>query len=353
MFANNGYDVTVIYNYFISLKKISFKNFHHFILKKNVEKKKNITTITNSLFSTYFHVIKLKLDYYLTKKNLINYIEKKGKPDLIICHFAFPTGNTARQIFKEFNIPYIVVEHSTGYFTGLYNDFQIKVIKNTFKHSILIIAVSSFLKKKLAKYTNTKITTIGNIVDNKFFYKEKKKRNKNKKFFLIISEIVKKKQVLKLVKKFKELHDKNIKFHLNIVGDGPERNKINNYISLNEMQNCVSFLGIKNKKQISKLLNTTDFLISCSKVETFGITIAEAIAKGVPPIVLNSGGPSDFINSSNSYTVNNFNELKNKLINVIENPKKFNTKKMKNFIYSKFSEKTLVKKYDKLFKEIL
>ena len=31
MFANNGYDVTVIYNYFISLKKISFKNFHHFI----------------------------------------------------------------------------------------------------------------------------------------------------------------------------------------------------------------------------------------------------------------------------------------------------------------------------------
>ena len=353
MFANNGYDVTVIYNYFISLKKIKFNNLSNFFLKKKIKKSKNITEITNSLFSTFFHYLKLQLDYNLTKKLLIDYINKKGKPDLIICHFAFPTGNTAKKIFHEFNIPYIVVEHSTGYFTGLYNSLQINVIKKAFNDSLLIVAVSNFLKKKLLKLTKTKILTIGNIVDQKFFLSKKKKINKKKINFLIISELVKKKQVLNLVKIFKELDDENIKFQLKIVGNGPEYTSILNYVIENNMRKNISILGIKNKKEISNLLDKTDYLVSCSKVETFGITIAESIAKGVPTIVLDSGGPNDFINKSNSYSVTSFNNLKNKIKNIINKPKKFNRKIMRSFIYNRFSEKILIKKYDKLIKEVI
>jgi glycosyltransferase involved in cell wall biosynthesis len=353
MFANNGHDVAVAYNYFISLKKIRFKNILNFFLKKKIKKSKNITEITNSLFSTFFHIFKLQLDYYLTKKFLIEYINKKGKPDLIICHFAFPTGNTAMKILREFNIPYIVVEHSTGYFTGLYNNFQIKVIKKALNRSSLIVAVSSFLKKKLVKLTNTKVLTIGNIVDKKFFLLKKKKLNKNKLNFLIISELVKKKQVLNLVKIFKELDDENIKFQLRIVGDGPEYTSILNYVIENNMRKNILILGIKNKKQISNLFDKTDYLVSCSKVETFGITVAESIAKGVPTIVLDSGGPNDFINKSNSYSVTSFNNLKNKIKNIINKPKKFNKKIMRSFIYNRFSEKILIKKYDELIKEVI
>jgi len=353
MFANNGYDVTVFYNYFISLKKIRFKNLSNFFLKKKIKKDKNITEITNSLFSTFFNSLKLKLDYYLTKKLLIDYIKTKGKPDLIICHFAFPTGYTAKKIYNEFNIPYIVVEHSTGYFTGLYNSFQINVIKNALNHSLLVIAVSNFLKKKLIKLTNTKILTIGNIVDEKFFLFKKKRINKKKLTFLIISELVKKKQVLELVKVFEKLRDENIKFQLKIVGDGPEYSRILNYVLKNNMEKNILLLGIKNKVEISNFLDETDYLISCSKVETFGITIAESIAKGVPAIVLNSGGPKDFINKSNSYSVNSFDNLKNKIKEITHKPKKFDRKKMNSFIYNKFSEKILIKKYNKLIDEII
>ena len=102
--------------------------------------------------------------------------------------------------------------------------------------------------------------------------------------------------------------------------------------------------NIKNKKEISNLFDDTDYLISCSKVETFGITIAESIAKGVPAIVLNSGGPNDFINKSNSYSVTSFNHLKSKIKNIINKPKKFNRKIMRSFIYNRFSEKILIKK---------
>ena len=53
-------------------------------------------------------------------------------------------------------------------------------------------------------------------------------------------------------------------------------------------------------------MNESDYLISVSKIETFGITIAEAISSGLPAIVIDSGGPNDFINQTNSYKVSNF-----------------------------------------------
>ena len=120
----------------------------------------------------------------------------------------------------------------------------------------------------------------------------------------------------------------------------------------NNLNRNVKFLLLKNKKQISLLLDKTDYLISCSKIETFGITIAESIAKGVPPIVLNSGGPNDFINPYNSIKVNSFNELKKVLLDVINKDKKFDKKKMNRYIKNNFSEASIMKKYAKLINNL-
>ena len=103
---------------------------------------------------------------------------------------------------------------------------------------------------------------------------------------------------------------------------------------------------------MSLLLDKSDYLISCSKIETFGITIAEAIVKGVPAIVLDSGGPNDFINSSNSFKVKNFSELKYVLSKIIKKNKIFNKKKMNKYIKNNFSEVAIMKKYKKIFKKL-
>ena len=169
MLVNNGYDVSVFYNYFLSLKKINFSKLKFLILKKKNFKKKKSLVIINYLFSTFFNFIKLKIDYALTKNNLIKYIDLKGYPDLIICHFAFPTGTTAKKILNEFKIPYIIVEHSTGYFSNLYSDFQIKKIKESLKFASKIIPVSSFLQNKLKNLSpKSKFNVIGNVVDKNF-----------------------------------------------------------------------------------------------------------------------------------------------------------------------------------------
>lgn len=47
-----------------------------------------------------------------------------------------------------------------------------------------------------------------------------------------------------------------------------------------------------------------DLIVSTSITESFGISIAEAIACGKPAICTRSGGPEDFVNDSNGYLVN-------------------------------------------------
>ena len=354
MLANNGHDVSVFYNYFISLKKINFSNLKFLFLKKKIFKKRKSIVIVNYLFSTFFNYIKLKIDYALTKNNLMRYIDLKGYPDLIICHFAYPTGSTAKKILDEFKIPYIIVEHSTGYFSNLYSDFQIKKIKESLRFASKIIPVSSFLEKKLKNLSpKSKFNVIGNVVDKNFF-KIKKSNNKKSstKKFIIISELVKKKQIMELLQVFNYIKKEGLSFSLNIVGIGPEYISLKNYVNSNNLDKNVNFLLLKNKKQISLLLDKSDYLISCSKIETFGITIAEAIVKGVPAIVLDSGGPNDFINSSNSFKVKNFSELKYVLSKIIKKNKIFNKKKMNKYIKNNFSEVAIMKKYKKIFKKL-
>ena len=348
MFAKNDYDTSVFYNNFISLKKIKITNFfikYFFFIDSGV---KNYHT---HLYSPFFNFIKLKIDYYLSNKKLTNYIERYGKPDLLICHFSFPTGYTAKKLSNRYNIPYVIIEHSTGFFTNLYNKYQLTIIKKSLDSASFIFPVSNFLKNKIRLLTNNpNIKVIGNIVDNNFFLKKKKKNNKKIKF-IVIAQLVEKKNIYNLLKIFKDIRHK-YDFELSIVGKGTEEKKLKQYVLLNRLDKNIKFYGSLTSEKISKLLDLHHFLLSCSKVETFGISIAEAMAKGIPAIIMNSGGPKDFSKNFNSISVSNFHEMKKVIIENIIKKKLFNTKKISFYIKKNFSENIIFNKFNKIFKKI-
>ena len=177
-FKKNGFKVSVFYNYFYSLRRIRLITFFKFFFKNFSFKNKGIKHYYTFLYSTFFDSIKLQIDLYLTNLKLKNYITENGKPDLLICHFSFPVSNTAMILSKKYNIPYIVVEHSTGYFTNIFSKSKINIIKKSLNNALFVVAVSKFLKKKLLNIgVKNKIQVIGNIIDSKIFKikKEKKK----------------------------------------------------------------------------------------------------------------------------------------------------------------------------------
>ena len=337
----------IIYNYFRSLKKIRFISIFSYF--KRYKKKK---ILINFLVNPYFNFIKLYLDFYLTKKIITNLIIKKEKPDLIHCHFSYPTGITAYKIYRELKIPYVITEHSTAYFLDLYSSEQISKIKLVLDNAKKIIVVSNFLKNYLLKITTNKnIHVIGNVIDTNVFNLKKKTVNKTVNF-TIICELVEKKRVDELLKIIRDLKRLNLKFYLNIVGIGYQYKLLKKYVHKNNLEGIVKFLGYQNKLNIKKILNRSDYLISCSYVETFGITIAESIASGVPVLCINSGGPKDFVKSFNGFLLKDFNELKFRMITCINNKHKFDRKKMFSFIKKNYSQKVICKKIIDIYKDI-
>ena len=114
---------------------------------------------------------------------------------------------------------------------------------------------------------------------------------------------------LDLLRLYHKLCINNPQWTLDIVGDGVEREKIENYISKNNLNEKVTLHGFQSKDVIDKLLNESSIYLMTSYTESFGIVLIEAMSHGVPCIAYDSAeGAREIINSGdNGFLIKNRN----------------------------------------------
>jgi glycosyltransferase involved in cell wall biosynthesis len=84
--------------------------------------------------------------------------------------------------------------------------------------------------------------------------------------------------------------------HLDIIGDGPERDTITALVKALGVETAVTLHGAVEHRQVQSLLVDCDFL-ACTSIREFGGgVVLEAMALGVAPIVADYGGPIELMN---------------------------------------------------------
>ncbi len=83
----------------------------------------------------------------------------------------------------------------------------------------------------------------------------------------------------------KVLRDKNVNFHLEIIGTGPSEIELKTEVSEYDLESCISFLGSLPHKEAMIRLSDKAALIMPSNFEGQGLVYLEAMARGVVPIV--------------------------------------------------------------------
>ena len=227
-------------------------------------------------------------------------VVKYEELDLLHVHYAIPhaaVAYMAKQILKELgkNIPIITTLHGTD-ITLVGADASFKpVVEFSINNSDGVTSVSEHLKQQT--YDNFKIRNDIEVIYNFIDFERFKRTNKDhfkkaiaqedEKILVHTSNFRKVKRVDDVIRIFQKVYDK-VNSKLLLIGDGPERQNLENLCRQLGLCDHIRFLG--KQDAIEELLAVADVFLLPSEQESFGLAALEAMACEVPVISSNAGG---------------------------------------------------------------
>ncbi|MEO8711730.1 MAG: glycosyltransferase [Parafilimonas sp.] len=300
---------------------------------------------------------KTYLNYY--KKILDQYIQEKGKPDLVHVHVPMKAGIIALKFSKKLNISYIVSEHSSLYVKNADDNFFTRSFyfrhntKKIFKKAALITNVSAAIAKVLKEmFGLNDVHIIPNVVDTNYFNFKPKEKNKIFRW-LHVSTMLPLKNVDKIIQTFKKISATNTDWELIICG--PINKEYELLVSGLNLQAKIKFIGEVSYEQVAIEMQKADAFIMFSKHENFPCVIIEALCCGLPVVASNVGGISEAVNESNGILVevNDTVALQNAITSLMNNSEKFNAEKIAADAVSKYNYNTVAQQFISVYKEVL
>ncbi len=107
---------------------------------------------------------------------------------------------------------------------------------------------------------------------------------------LMVSRLVKEKDLEDLIGLDHELRSRGTSFRFVLVGDGPMRDELEAALPQ------AHFAGQLTGAELARWYASADVFIFPSTTETLGNVVLEALASGLPAVVVDQGGPQDLIN---------------------------------------------------------
>ncbi len=104
---------------------------------------------------------------------------------------------------------------------------------------------------------------------------------------------------LDLMDVFDLVHKKNPDWKLDIIGDGVERNLVEQRIKQYALENVVTLHGFQDKDYINQYLLKSSIYVMASYTESFGIVLLEGFSYGLPCIAFDSAEGANLLISNN------------------------------------------------------
>ncbi len=260
---------------------------------------------------------------------LVNVIKYESL-DLLHVHYAIPHASAAYMAKKilhseGLDIPVITTLHGTDITLVGKDVSYAPVVTFSINQSDGVTAVSENLKEDT--YNHFKISkdiqVIPNFIDLQRFKKHKKDHFKKaicpqgEMLIVHTSNFRKVKRVEDVVRVFHNVRQ-HISARLLLVGDGPERSRIESYCR--ELHTCddVRFLG--KLEAVEEVLSVSDLFLIPSEKESFGLAALEAMACEVPVISSNTGGlPELMVDGKTGFIceVGDVEDMSNKALQVL------------------------------------
>ncbi len=339
----------------------------------------NKTDIKNNFYNTFIiNKLLLSIFFYLNKIFKINFsfylklyfkkIIKKNNYDIFHFHLLNFKTLYILEILKELNQKVVVTVHGIDiqidenikYGYRLNKSYEKKFLNAVTKVD-KFFSISENIKDDLLKLgiSESKIIPIPNGIEKKKFTQmEETKRDINKKIYLLsVARFAKEKKGFDLIPLIaKLLNEKKIDFQWTIVGYNSKYiRKIENMESFDKNFKYLENINNLEEKffphnSLIKVYKNNHVYINLARIESFGITIMEALASGLPVITFDTKGGNELIKDDhNGIITKSFSPEQivhaisqyYKNFDLYEKHKKNTIKSIENFDLSMITQKTI------------
>lgn len=266
---------------------------------ENEATKLGVRFYPNQYFGNTFNPFRLRKSFLKIKK-----IVSEFNPDIVHAHSSF-AGVITRLVVRN-KIPIVFTAHSFAFTDGasLFRRLIAPVSERfVSKYTSKIICVSEFDKKLALRYhiaPPEKLVVIHNGVSSQLA------DTVREQIIVSVGRLAYPKEYGLLLEAFKQA---DIPMQLEIVGDGPDKQKIQEQIAqLGLASRVILRSNLQGPEEVRDELAKASVFILISKHEGLPMTILEAMAAGLPVIASRVGGIPEEIDSFCGILVNNTKE---------------------------------------------
>lgn len=280
-------------------------------------------------------------------------IKMEGKPDIVYGHYL-RYCKRALEVKRKFGIPAVGLEH--------WSEMGMENIREDLKHEAAEtypfldrqLVVSDTLRENILKNIGVDTTVVYDTYGKEFFYKEQTKKDDIIRFVLM-GNLLPIKGFDLVIQALGENASllRNTKF--TIIGDGPEKDPLQEMIEEYHLSDTVQLVGRKTRDYIVNALQEADAFILSSHLETFGVAPIEAMACGVPVIATDCGGSRSYMNDFNGLMipVNDVKAMSEAIAYMKEHYMEYDRKRIAEDCKQRFSIEVISKQLEKIFEDVI
>lgn len=228
--------------------------------------------------------------WYFYWDQLMNFYQQKHAvlPQLLHAH-GFVGGAAARYLSKKYNIPYLITEHYSGFLDNTVPRHWIPELSGIYDDAVEVIAVSTKLADSMKPYCHA-VKVIPNMIDTNVFYPSIKQHAQvdDTRELISVGSLEPRKNFTTLLQVFAKLLAQH-KLALTIIGDGPLKAILQKMAEDLKIDHAVTFTGNLPPGKVAQRMRSAHLYVSTSKVESFALAPVEALACGLPVVLLRCG----------------------------------------------------------------
>lgn len=206
--------------------------------------------------------------------------------------YVLKLNNTIRRIKADFihfhgvNIPRLICKRYVNRWCTTHHTTWIKDLAKFFTDDLHIFAISNKAAEDLSKNANIHPKVVVNGIPTGE-YQRRDAIAPGKCFRIVqvgrLNPLIKGQDLT--IAAIKILKDKGLDVHVDFIGDGEAASNLRQTITDSGLQNEITLKGAMPQEYLKAHLKDYDLLVQPSRIEGFGLTVAEAMAACVPVVV--------------------------------------------------------------------